>query len=385
MIYLDNAASTPIHEIVLEAMMPHLSAGYGNPSSIHRSGRDAARAITAARAQVAALIGAAPHEIIFTSGGTESNNMAILGLARAQPNSHVITTQIEHEAVLEPCALLESEGHDVTRVRAGHDGIVDPADVASAMTDRTSLVSVMTANNEVGTVQDIASIASECARRGVPLHTDAVQAVGKMPVNVVALGVSLLSLSSHKINGPKGAGALYVRDGLRPSPIVRGGGQERGVRSGTENVAAIVGLGAACALASAQMADDATRVAAMRDALVAGVRARIPHSSLNGDAARRLPGNAHFAFLGIQGEDLIIKLDECGVAASTGSACSIHTQKESHVLRAMGMGKEAIDGSLRITVGPQNTQAEIDSAIGVLESCVADLRRVSPFRQKYGF
>lgn len=384
MIYLDNAASTPVHERALEAMMPHLRGAFGNPSSIHRSGREAARAVAAARAKVAALIGAAPHEIVLTSGGTESNNLAILGTARARPRSHVVTTQIEHEAVLEPCAQLESEGHAVTRVGAGRDGIVDPAGIESAITPATSLVSAMAANNEVGTVQDIGAIAAICARRGVPLHTDAVQAAGKVPLDVSRLGVSLLSVSSHKIGGPKGAGALYVRDGLRPVPVVLGGGQERGLRSGTENVAAIVGFGEACAMAAERMGEDAARVASLRDALVAGVAARIPHSSLNGDASRRLPGNAHFAFLGVRGEDLIIKLDEHGIAASTGSACSVHTQKESHVLRAMGLGHEEIDGSLRVTIGPQNTRAEVDEALGALVSCVAELRRVSPFRQKYG-
>lgn len=384
MIYLDNAASTPVHERALGAMMPHLRGEFGNPSSIHRSGRAAARAVTAARAQVASLVGAAPHEVVLTSGGTESNNLAILGAARARPRSSVVTTQIEHEAVLEPCAQLESEGHAVTRVRAGRDGIVDPADVESAIAPDTSIVSVMAANNEVGTVQDVGAIAAACARHGVPLHTDAVQAAGKVPLDVARLGVSLMSVSSHKIGGPKGAGALYVRDGLRLAPVVRGGGQERGLRSGTENVAAIAGFGEACEVAAERMAVDAERVASLRDALVAGVAERIPHSSLNGDASRRLPGNAHFAFLGVRGEDLIIKLDEHGIAASTGSACSIHTQKESHVLRAMGLGRDEIDGSLRITLGPQNTRAEVDEALDALVSCVAELRRVSPLRQKYG-
>ncbi|MCY4252169.1 MAG: cysteine desulfurase family protein [Thaumarchaeota archaeon] len=384
MIYLDNAASTPVHARVLEAMMPHLREAYGNPSSIHRSGREAARAVAAARARVAALVGAAPHEIALTSGGTESNNMAILGIARASPRSRVVTTQIEHEAVLEPCAQLESEGHAVTRVRAGRDGLVDPADIESAITADTSLVSVMAANNEVGTARDMAAVAALAEAPGVPLHPPGVRGPAKVPLDVARLGVSLMSISSHKINGPKGAGALYVRDGLRPAPVVRGGGQERGLRSGTENVAAIVGFGEACAMAAGQMAEDAARVASLRDALVAGVAERIPHSSLNGDAARRLPGNAHFAFLGVRGEDLIIKLDEHGIAASTGSACSVHTQKESHVLRAMGLGREEIDGSLRVTVGPQNTRAEIDETLETLVSCVAELRRVSPFRQKYG-
>lgn len=385
MIYLDNAASTPLSAAARDAMMPHLEGRYGNPSSIHRQGREALRAVSAARRQAAGLIGASPSEIVFTSGGTESNNMAVLGIARARPGSHIITTAIEHDAVLEACALAESEGHDITYVRPDSGGIVDPADVASALRPETALVSVMAANNEVGTVQDIAAIARLCAKSGAAVHTDAVQAAGKIPIDAGGLGADLVSFSSHKIGGPKGAGALYVRSGTRLVPLVCGGGQEGGRRSGTENVAAIAGFGAACAQAASRLDSDAGRVRALRARLIEGVASRISHSQLNGDPERRVPGNAHFTFLGISGEDLIIKLDEHGVAASTGSACSVNRQKESHVLRAMGLGREQIGGSLRLTVGPQNTESEIDGALEALESCVAELRRVSPFRQKYGF
>ena len=386
MIYLDNAASTPLCRQARQAMEPYLEAKYGNPSSIHQKGREAAGAIADARRHIASLIGASPSEIIFCSGGTESNNTAILGVGRANPASDIVTTEIEHEAVLEACRLLESEGHSVTYVRTNSSGLVDPRDVASAITPKTSLVSVMAANNEVGTIQDIAAIARVCTNhRGVCFHTDAVQAVGKIPLDAGSLGADMISFSSHKINGPKGIGALYVQSGTRLDPLLHGGGQERGMRSGTENVAAIAGFGAACAAAKTRMADDTRRILELRRRLVDGVTSRIPHSLLNGDEQRRLAGNAHFAFLGISGEDLIIKLDEHGVAASTGSACSVHTQKESHVLRAMGLGKERIDGSLRLTIGTQNTQDEIDSVLDILELCITDLRRVSPMRQKYGF
>ncbi len=385
MIYLDNAASTPLCTEALDAMMPYLKDEYGNPSSIHRSGRNALRAVQAARKQIAGLVGAEPQEIVLTSGGTESNNMAILGAARTRPDSHIITTAIEHDAVLEVCARLESAGHPVTYVKPGSDGIIDPGDVLAAITPETSLVSVMAANNEVGTVQDIAAIAAICAQRGVLFHTDAVQAAGKIPIDAHLLGADMISFSSHKINGPKGVGALYVKKGTHLEPMIYGGGQEGGMRSGTENVAAVAGFGAACGVARERMAADSERILGLRERMIEGVRSRIPHSVLNGDAARRLPGNVHFTFLGISGEDLIIKLDECGMAASTGSACSVHTQKESHVLGAMGLDRERIDGSLRMTIGAHNTQDEIDSALDILDSCVVELRRVSPFRQKYGF
>lgn len=366
-------------------MMPFIKNEYGNPSSIHRSGRNGLRAIQAARTQIADLIGASPSEIILTSGGTESNNMAILGTVRASPNSHIVTTAIEHDAVLKVCTLLESEGHSVTYVRPDLDGIIHPDDILGAITQNTSLVSVMMANNEVGTIQDIAAIASQCAKLNIPFHTDAVQAAGKIPINVSKLGIDMMSFSSHKINGPKGIGALYLKRGTTLKPLVYGGGQENGMRSGTENVASIVGFGAACKVATECMHDDSQRILKLREHIVERICARIPHAVLNGDAIRRLPGNAHFTFLGISGEDLIIKLDESNVAASTGSACSVHTQKESHVLRAMGLDKQRIDGSLRITIGTQNTQTEIDSALDILVLCVDELRRVSPFREKYGF
>ena len=374
MIYLDNAASTRLHPGAAEAMAPYLGDRYGNPSSIHREGRLARRAVERARRQVAALLGAGPREILFTSGGTESDNLAIRGASRG---GGVVTTSIEHDAVLEPCRALGA-----TLVGPDRLGMVDPAAVAGAVTAGTSLVSVMMANNEVGTVQPVAEIARECRARGALFHTDAVQAAGKVPIDVRSLGVDLLSVSSHKIHGPKGAGALYVREGTGLDPQVLGGGQEGGMRSGTENVAAIVGFGRACELAREGLAGNAARAAALRDELVRQAL-EIPGTTLNGHPGSRLPGCAHLTFLGVSGEDLIIKLDEHGIAASTGSACSVRTQKASHVLRAMGFSHEEITGSLRMTVGAFNTAGEISRAASALREIVPELRAVSPFRQKH--
>lgn len=385
MIYLDNAASTQVHPDVLDSMLPFLGEAYGNPSSIHGPGRRSRRAVEAARRQVAALIGADPSEILLTSGGTESNNIAILGTAEGRPGGHVITSAIEHDAVLEPCRRLEDEGYEVDYLPSDGRGLVSPGSLARHITERTCLVSVMTANNEVGTVQDVRGLCRICRDRGVPFHTDAVQAAGKIPMDVGGLGIDMLSLSSHKINGPKGVGALYVRRGLGIRPVILGGGQERGMRSGTENVPGIVGFGRACEIAAGGLEENGRRMGSLRDALVGRIMAEIPGVVLNGDAASRLPNNAHLTFLGVGGEDLIIKLDEHGIAASTGSACSVHTQKESHVLRAMGLSHEQISGSLRLTVGVFSTAEEVERTVGVLKKVVAELRAVSPYRQKYSF
>ncbi|ABK78192.1 cysteine sulfinate desulfinase/cysteine desulfurase [Cenarchaeum symbiosum A] len=370
---------------VLEAMLPYLEGDYGNPSSIHRQGRTAERAVDDAREQAAALIGASPKEIILTSGGTESNNMAVLG-ARGEPGRNgFVTTSIEHDAVLEPCARLRDRGFETSTVGPGDDGIVRAAEMAKAVGPGTSHASVMTANNEVGTIQPISEIAGICRERGAVFHTDAVQAAGKVPLDVSELGVDMLSFSSHKINGPKGAGALYVRKGVELDPLILGGGQERGMRSGTENVAAIAGFGRACEMARERLTEDAARVRRMRDRLAERILGEITHVEYNGSKESRLPGNAHFTFYGVSGEDLLIKLDEYGLAASTGSACSVRTQKESHVLRAMGFARERINGSLRLSVGIFNTDEEIDGAVDALTRAVAELRRVSPYRAKYGF
>ena len=380
MIYMDNAASGRMHPEVLDAMMPYLQDNYGNPSSLHRQGRMARKAVERARRQVASLLGASLSEIVFTSGGTESNNTIL----QATPShTRIIVSAIEHDSILEPCAALESN-HDIVRLGVRSDGMISPDSLSDAITDDTSLVSVMMANNEVGTIQDIAALAKICQRRQVPFHTDMVQAAGKITVDVHQLGVDAASISSHKIGGPKGIGALYIRKGTRLNPLIWGGGQERGYRSGTENVAGIVGFGRACEIAKSDLRTTSGRIASLRDAMISRILSEIPHVVVNGDIHHRLPGNAHLAFLGTSGEDLIIKLDEYGIAASTGSACSIHTQKESHVLVAMGLSPDVIRSSLRLTLGPDNTESDINTLLDVLPDIIRELRAVSPLREKYG-
>jgi cysteine desulfurase len=365
-------------------MMPYLKENYGNPSSIHRFGRLATKAIESARKRVAELVGASPGEILFTSGGTESNNTAIHGIMNQNKPRQLITTSIEHDAILEPCKKLESSGFDVVYLPVDSTGLVDLQKLESTISEKTALVSIMLANNEVGTIQPIAEIAKICKKHNVLLHTDAVQAVGKIPVSVKELGVDLMSISSHKINGPKGIGALYIRNGVTLDPFILGGGQENGMRSGTENVANIVGFGKACQLAKENLEENSKNLASLRNYLVQRVLSEISHVTVNGNK-EKLPNNAHFTFLGVNGEDLIIKLDEHGVAASTGSACSVKTQKASHVLMAMGFSHEQITGSLRLSLGISNTKSEIDQTVDSLKTIVAELRSVSPFKAKYGF
>ena len=385
MIYLDNAASTQIHEDVLEAMLPYLKEQYGNPSSLHRYGRLANKAIEKARKQIAMLINADPSEILFTSGGTESNNTVLYGIAAKKPHSQIITSSIEHDAILEPCKKLAKDGFDVIYLPVDNHGVVNLSVLKNTLSDNTCLVSIMFGNNEMGTIEPIAQIAQLCNEQNIPFHTDAVQAVGKIPIDVKKLGVDLLSISSHKINGPKGIGALYIRKGIDIIPIILGGGQEHGLRSGTENVANIVGFGKACELAKLNLSDNISFMKKLRDDLVAKIIKEIPGVILNGHAENRLPHNAHFTFLGVAGEDLIIKLDEYNIAASTGSACSVHTQKASHVLQAMGFSHEQITGSLRLTLGLFNNQQQIDETVNILKKVVAELRSVSPFKEKYSF
>ena len=374
-----------IHPDVLDSMMPYLAGQYGNPSSIHRHGRVARKAVKKAREQVASLINALPSEILITSGGTESNNTAIRGVVSQYPSCHIITSSIEHDAVLEPCRMLSREGFDVEYLPVDGLGMTSPSDLRARLTDRTRLVSVMFGNNEVGSIQPISELAAVCCGRKILFHTDAVQAVGKTPIDVRELGVDLMSISSHKLHGPKGVGALFVREGTRIDPMLLGGGQERGMRSGTENVAGIVGFGRACEMARGGMGENTAYLQGLRDALVRGVLEAVPAVTLNGDPALRLANNAHFTFLGVNGEDLIIKLDEYGVAASTGSACSVNVQKASHVLEAMGFSSEQIAGSLRLTVGMFNTMGEITQVTGILRDVVRELRAVSPFKEKYSF
>jgi cysteine desulfurase len=383
LIYLDNAASTQIHEDVLESMLPYLKEQYGNASSIHRYGRLAKKAIEKARKQIALLINADPSEILITSGGTESNNTVLMGISRN--DSSIVTSSIEHDAILEPCKKLTQNGLHVDYLPVDKFGTVDPLELKNHLSDNTCLVSIMFGNNEVGTVQKISEIAKICNERKIPFHTDAVQAVGKIPINVKELGIDLLSISSHKLHGPKGIGALYIKNGIKIDPVILGGGQEHGLRSGTENVANIVGFGKACEIAKNNLNDNVEYVTALRDMLIEKVLNEIPEVTLNGDPTSRLPNNAHFTFLGVNGEDLIIKLDEYGIAASTGSACSVNTQRASHVLQAMGFSHEQITGSLRLTMGVFNNEKDIEQTVTSLKKIVEELRAFSPFKEKYSF
>ena len=385
MIYLDNAASTQISGDVLDSMLPYLREQFGNPSSIHRYGRLAQKAISKARKQVAELINADPSEILFTSGGTESNNTSLYGIAKKNPGSRIITSLIEHDAILEPCKNLEKEGFDVVYLPVNNLGMVDPSSLEKSLNENTSLVSIMFGNNEVGTIEPISELAKICKEKQIPFHTDAVQAIGKISIDVNELGLDLLSMSSHKINGPKGIGALYVKRGISIDPIIFGGGQEKGLRSGTENVANIVGFGKACELARKNLVTNISKMKELRDYLSKKILKEIPCVTLNGHPEKRLPNNVHLTFLGVNGEDLLIKLDENGIAASTGSACSVQIQKASHVLQAMGFSHEQITGSLRLTVGISNTMEEMDETVKILKHVVEELRAVSPFKEKYSF
>jgi len=394
LIYLDNAASTAVHPEVVKEMLPYFDVQYGNPSSIHQFGRKAKNAIQKARKQVAALIGAEQDEILFTSGGTESNNTILYGFPTLRDVSHVsfsfdknhiITSSIEHEAILEPCKKLEEKGVKITYLPVDEHGIIDSSDVTNSIAENTVLVSIMFANNEVGTIQPIKEISEICKKYQIPLHTDAVQAVGKVPINVKELGVDALSISSHKINGPKGIGALFIKKGLKIVPYITGGGQENGLRSGTENVASIVGFGKACEIAKERFNENISHFQTLHSSMLSRIVKEIPHVKLNGHPEKRIFNNIHFTFLGVNGEDLIIKLDEHGIAASTGSACSVHTQKASHVLKAMDFNHEQITGSLRMSFGYMNTLDEVEQTVEVLKMVVAELRRVSPYKTKYNF
>ncbi len=385
MIYLDNAASTQIHDDVLDSMLPYLKEQYGNASSIHRYGRLAKKAIEKARKQIASLINADPSEILLTSGGTESNNTVLRGIPINVSSNQIITSLIEHDAILEPCKKLSQNGFDLDYLPVDKFGMVDPLELKNCISDKTCLVSIMFGNNEVGTVQKISQIAKICNEHKIPFHTDAVQAVGKIPIDVKELGVDLLSISSHKLHGPKGIGALFIKNGIVIDPVILGGGQEHGLRSGTENVANIVGFGKACEIAKNNLNENIQYVSKLRDILIEKVLHEIPEVTLNGDPQSRLPNNAHFTFLGVNGEDLIIKLDEFGIAASTGSACSVNTQRASHVLQAMGFSHEQITGSLRLTMGVFNNEKEIEETVISLKKIVKELRSFSPFKEKYSF
>ena len=378
-IYLDHAATTPVDEAVTRAMVAVLENGYGNPSSVHAPGREARQRVGEAREKVAQLLGARPEEIVFTSGGTEADNLALVGVVRAcrERGDHIVTTQVEHHAVLETCRALEAEGFRTTYVPVDSHGMVDPQAVAEALTPRTVLVSVMMANNEVGTLQPVARIADLVRPRGVYLHTDAVQAVGQVPVAVEELGVDLLSLSAHKMYGPKGVGALYVRRGVPLSPLLHGGGQERGRRSGTENVPGIVGLGKAAQLAHSEQPERQRGLTALRERLIRGLAARVPEAILNGHPTQRLPSNVSISFPGVTGEALVVDLDLKGVAISAGAACAAGTVEPSHVLRAMGLSESVAAGTVRLSLGRANTPEEVDQVLDILTETVERLRQAS--------
>jgi len=386
LIYLDHAATTPLHPEVLDAMMPYLTTQFGNPSTLYAFGRDARQAVEDARAKVAALIGAEPDEIYFTSGATEADNWAIVGaaLARESKGRHIITSAIEHHAVLETCEFLQKRGYELTILPVDSDGIVNPEDVLRAITDRTILISAIHANNEIGVIEPIAEIGAIAREKGVLFHTDATQSVGKIPVDVNDLKVDMLSLSGHKIYGPKGVGALYIRKGVRIPPYMHGGGQESKKRAGTHNVPGIVGLGKAMEIAQATMLEEAERLTALRDRLIDGIPAAIPDSRLNGHRIRRLPNNVNVSIEGVEGESMILKLDAVGICVSSGSACTSGDLSASHVLLALGLPHEVAHGSLRLTLGRDNTDADMDKVLGVLPGIVSELRAMSPVYEKAG-
>ncbi len=379
-IYMDNAATTRITQPVLEAMMPYLTDIYGNPSSVHSFGREARKALEAARAQVAAAIGAQPKEIFFTGCGTESDNWAVRGTAYALKNkgNHIITSAIEHHALLHTCQQLEKEGFRVTYLPVDEEGVVKLEELEKAITPETTLISVMTANNEIGTIQPVEEIGAIAKAHGIRFHTDAVQAIGAIPIDVDAMNVDLLSMSGHKFHAPKGVGALYVRTGTKLQRFMQGGDQERRQRAGTENLASIVGMGRAIELATADISARAARLSALRDRLLDGVIATIPASRVNGSRTRRLPGNCNVSIQYIEGESLLLSLDIKGIAASSGSACTSGSLDPSHVLLAIGLPHEIAHGSLRFSLGDDTTEADVDEVLATLRDIVQRLRNMSP-------
>ena len=370
-IYMDHSATTPVAPEVLEAMLPYFSEKFGNASSLHSFGLEAKEALEESREKVAGLLGAKPEEIIFTSGGTESDNLALKGIARKNQKSgkHIITTRVEHPAILECCRRLEKEGFEVTYLPVTNEGLVEIATLESAIRSDTILISVMHANNEVGTIQPLEEIGRLAAEKDIYLHTDAVQSVGKIPTDVNKLGVDLLSLSAHKLYGPKGVGALYIRKGTRLESIIQGGGHERGLRSGTENIAGIVGLARAAELGRETMSTETERLTRLRDRLAELVLLKVKESWINGTMKMRLPGNLNFGFKYVEGESLLLFLDSIGINVSTGSACSSHKLEPSHVLLSLGLKPEECHGSLRITLGRSNTMEEVDYvALGIAKA-----------------
>ena len=383
-IYMDNAATTAVRKEVLDEMLPYFTQHYGNPSSIHSVGRDAKRAVENARKQVAAAIGAQPQEIYFTAGGSESDNWALRSATEMlqKKGKHIITSAIEHHAVLHTCEYMEKKlGYRVTYIPVYEFGRVSAADVKAAIAEDTVLISIMAANNEIGTLQPIAEIGTIAKEAGVLFHTDAVQAVGAIPVDVNAWNVDLLSLSAHKFHGPKGVGVLYIRKGVRMSNLIYGGAQERNLRAGTENLASIVGLGKAIEIATAELPEYAARMTRLRDMLLDGIPAKIPDVRINGHRTERLPGNANVSVRDIEGESLLMRLDLAGVEGSSGSACTSGSLDPSHVLLAIGLPHEIAHGSLRLSLGISNTEEDVRYVLDVLPGIVETLRAMSPLTQ----
>lgn len=385
LIYLDNSATTPLKKEVLDAMMPYLTENFGNPSSIYKIGRDAKAAVEKARKQVADAIGAKPTEIYFTGCGSEADNWAIKGTAFAKQNKgkHIITSKIEHHAVLHTLEYLEKKGFEVTYLPVDEYGKISLDDLKNAIRPDTTLITIMMANNEVGTIEPIEEIGKIAKEHNITFHTDAVQAVGSLDVDVVKLGVDMLSLSAHKFGGPKGVGALYIRGHFRPEVFMHGGAQERARRAGTENVASIVGLGEAITLATKNISEKQEKLIALRDYLIKSIMEKIPYVKLNGHPTDRLPGNANFSFNFIEGESLLLMLDLNGIAASSGSACTSGSLDPSHVLLSMGLPHEIAHGSLRLSIGDVNTKEEIDKVIDVLPAIVQRLRDMSPLYEDF--
>ena len=381
-VYFDHAATTPVDSRVLDEMLPYFSGEYGNPSELHRLGRGARLAVERARSRVAAVLGASDNEIVFTSGGTEADNLALVGYLQRLAPGHLVVSAIEHPAVLEAARALNRAGWDVDFVPVDEYGTIDVETFERAFRPDTKLASVLHANNVVGTVQPIAELARIAHEKGAAFHTDAVQSVGALAIDVADLGVDMLSVSGHKIFGPKGVGALYLKRGIRVTPISHGGGQERRVRSGTENVPGIVGLGAAIELAAAGIPETSPRLEALRDRLVAGVLAGVPESRYLGHPVRRLPGNAAFTVRFVEGESMLLRLDAAGFMVSSGSACASGSLEPSSVIMALGVGAEEAHGSIRVSLGRENTKAEVDAFVEAFPPIVERLRQMSPLYAK---
>lgn len=380
LVYLDHAATTPIDQQVLDAMMPYLTDKYGSASTLYSIGRDAREAVEEARAKVADLVGATPEEIFFTSGGTECDNWAIYGVAgaKASKGKHIITSKIEHHAILEPIHHLEKLGYRATLLDVDTNGFVDPKQLEDAIEDDTILITIMHANNEIGTIEPVEEIGQIAREHKIHFHTDTVQTVGHIPVDVNAIGCDSLAVSGHKLYGPKGVGAMYIRKGARVDRYMRGGGQENNRRASTHNVAGIVALGKSAELAKERMAEEAAATIKLRDALIAGVEARIKDVRLNGDRVKRLPNNVNFSFSGIEGESMILLMDMNGICVSSGSACTSGSLDPSHVLMALGLKHEQAHGSLRMTLGNDNTMEQIEKVLDTLPGIVQRLREMSP-------